>query len=48
MTFMMAPPPVQGSGADAGCGLEDSLVVFCIDISGSMGVTTPVSGSVSE
>ena len=46
VSFIMAPPPVQDSGADAGRGMEDSLVVFCIDISGSMGVTTPVSGSV--
>ena len=43
VTFMMAPPPVLSSGAEAGHSLEDSLVVFCIDISGSMCVATPVS-----
>ena len=43
VTFMMAPPPVLTGGAVAGCSMEDSVVVFCIDISGSMCVTTPVS-----
>lgn len=40
-TFMIEP--AQGAGGVAGGGgVEDSLVIFCIDISGSMCVTTEV------
>ena len=43
-TFMISPASVVGgvAGGVAG-GVEDSLVVFCIDISGSMCVSTEVS-----
>ncbi len=40
-TFMIAPPQVTGEAAQ-GAGVGDSLVVFCIDVSGSMCVTTEV------
>lgn len=43
-TFMLAPASVaEGAAGDVAGGVEDSLVVFCIDISGSMCVTTEVS-----
>ena len=46
-TYMIAPAPLVGGGAGGGVGMEDSLVIFCIDISGSMCVTTEV-GRVSQ
>ena len=42
-TYMIAPAPVVGGGAGGGASMEESLVIFCIDISGSMCVTTEVS-----
>ena len=41
-TYMIAPAPVVGGGAEGGASMEESLVIFCIDISGSMCVTTEV------
>ena len=38
VTFVMSPPPVVAGARDS--VVEDSLVVFCVDISGSMCVTT--------
>ena len=43
-TYMIAPAPVVGGGAVGGASVKDSIIVFCIDISGSMCVTTEVSG----
>ena len=41
-TFLISPAPV-GEGAAGGVpSMEESLVVFCIDVSGSMCVTTEV------
>lgn len=40
-TYMIAPAPVVGGGA-VGAAADDSLIIFCIDISGSMCVTTEV------
>lgn len=39
-TFMIAPAPVNTQQGAAG-GVE-SLIIFCVDISGSMCVTTEV------
>ena len=44
-TYMIAPAPLVGGGAGGAAGTEDSLVIFCIDISGSMCVTTEVGGA---
>ena len=43
-TFLVSPPPTVegGAGGVGGAGVGESLVVFCIDISGSMCVTTEV------
>ena len=43
-TFIISPAPVSAVGGATGgpVSVEDSLVVFCIDISGSMCVTTEV------
>ena len=41
-TYMIAPAPVVGGGEGGGASMEESLVIFCIDISGSMCVTTEV------
>jgi len=40
VTFVMSPPPVVAGASDG--VVEDSLIVFCVDISGSMCVTTEV------
>lgn len=42
--FIISPAPVSAVGGVKGgsVGVEDALVVFCIDISGSMCVTTEV------
>ena len=45
ITYMLEPAPVTASAATP--GVDDSLVIFCIDISGSMCVTTPVSKDIS-
>ena len=43
-TYLIAPPmPVEGVAGVGGVGMEASLVIFCIDISGSMCVTAEVS-----
>ncbi len=42
-TYMTAAAPVVGGGAVGGALVEDSIFVFCIDVSGSMCVTTEVS-----
>ena len=42
-TYMIAPAPVVGGGGVGGASVADSLVIFGIDISGSMCVTTEVS-----
>ena len=42
-TFLITPVAVEGGGAVGGAlGVDDAMVVFCIDISGSMCVTTEV------
>ena len=42
-TFLVAPAPAVEGVAGAGvAGMGEALVVFCIDISGSMCVTTEV------
>ena len=43
-TFLVSPAPTVGGGAagEGGAGMEEALVVFCIDVSGSMCVTTEV------
>ena len=41
-TYMIAPAPTTATQALQGSGITDSVVVFCIDTSGSMGVTTEV------
>ena len=43
-TFIISPAPVSAIGGATGGSMcvEDALVVFCIDISGSMCVTTEV------
>ena len=41
-TYMLAAPEAVG-GATAAMGTKEAIVVFCIDISGSMCVTTEVS-----
>ena len=42
-TFLITPAAVEGGGAVGGAlGVDDAMVVFCIDISGSMCVTTEV------
>jgi hypothetical protein len=44
-TFLITPAAVEGGGAVGGAlGVDDAMVVFCIDISGSMCVTTEVPG----
>ena len=39
-TFMLQPAPC--TAASGKTGVDESLVIFCIDTSGSMGVTTRV------
>jgi len=39
---MIAPAPSTATQSLQGSGITDSVVVFCIDTSGSMGVTTEV------
>ena len=46
-TYLLTPPITSSTGAEsatptAGIGVEESLLVFCIDTSGSMCVTTEV------
>lgn len=41
-TYMIAPAPSTATQSLQGSGITDSVVVFCIDTSGSMGVTTEV------
>jgi len=41
-TYMIDPAPTTATQALQGSGITDSVVVFCIDTSGSMGVTTEV------
>ena len=42
-TYLIAPPmPVEGRAGVGGVDMEGSLVIFCIDISGSMCVTAEV------
>jgi len=46
-TYLIAPPmPVEGGAGVGGAGIESSLVIFCIDISGSMCVTAEVSNTI--
>ena len=43
-TFLIIPATVEEGGAVGGVlGADDAMVIFCIDISGSMCVTTEVS-----
>lgn len=43
-TFLITPAAVEGGGAVGGAlGVDDAMVIFCIDISGSMCVTTEVN-----
>lgn len=42
-TFLITPATMEGGGAVGGVsGVDDAMVIFCIDISGSMCVTTEV------
>ena len=42
-TYLITPATVEGGGAvGGGSGVDDAMVIFCIDISGSMCVTTEV------
>lgn len=42
-TFLLSPAPTVEGGTGGGvAGMEEALIVFCIDISGSMCVTTEV------
>ena len=47
ITYLLTPPPVASStragSATPTAGIQESLLVFCIDTSGSMCVTTEVS-----
>lgn len=43
-TFMISAPTVVGVAGGGAKGVDDALVVFCIDVSGSMCVTTEVPG----
>jgi hypothetical protein len=44
-TFLITPAAVEGGGALGGAsGVHDAMVIFCIDISSSMCVTTEVPG----
>ena len=43
VTYMMAPPSCAADKMQLGASMEDALVVFCIDISGSMCLSTAVS-----
>jgi hypothetical protein len=48
-TFLISPAPMVVGGAGGGVsGMEEALVVFCIDISGSMCVTTEVRVQIDE
>ena len=42
ITYMIAPPLTTATQSLQDSGITDSVVVFCIDASGSMGVTTEV------
>ena len=43
-TFLITPATVEGGGALGGIsGVDDAMVIFCVDISGSMCVTTEVN-----
>lgn len=43
-TFLITPAAVEGGGVMGGVsGVDDAMVLFCVDISGSMCVTTEVS-----
>ena len=43
-TYLISPAPATVTQAleGSGHGVTDSIIVFCVDISGSMGVTTEV------
>ena len=42
-TYLITPATVEGGGAEGeGVGVNDAMVVFCVDISGSMCVTVEV------
>ena len=46
-TFLISPPStVEGVAGGGVASAEEALVVFCIDISGSMCVTTEVRGHI--
>jgi len=40
--YMITPGTTTGAGTEMGATTKDALVVFCVDTSGSMGVTTEV------
>ena len=47
-TYLLTPPVTSSTGAKSAtstAGIEESLLVFCIDTSGSMCVTTEVSNN---
>ena len=44
VTYLLEPASIAAEGTATGSG-DDNLVVFCIDVSGSMCVTTEVSQS---
>ena len=42
-TFLITPATAEGGGAiGGGLGVDDAMIIFCVDISGSMCVTTEV------
>lgn len=43
-TYLLAPPPaVESDKSGHGGDVDETLAIFCIDVSGSMCVTTEVS-----
>lgn len=45
VTYMLEPAPA--TTATSKSGVDESLIIFCIDISGSMCVTTEVSVNIT-
>ena len=43
-TYLLAPAPAVQDNPSGGGDIDDTLAVFCIDVSGSMCVTTEVPG----
>ena len=45
VTFMLQPAPSTRAGGRS--GMDETMVIFCVDTSGSMCVTTEVGGGTS-